>query len=501
MTSDINPRPAPQWPGQPDEPATDTDAGSQTDATRPTTPPIGGPATAGDATPGDAVSTPATPADALTTPAAVPVTAATPATPRRSRLRGAARPAVVATALLLTFGAGVGVGRIDVPAAGAQGQPAASVEPGEEFGLVEQAWQLIHDKYVAADELDNRELAYGAIDGLANAVGDTGHTEFMTPEERKARSDALSGSYVGIGAEVDTSPEGLPMIVGVFRGSPAEKAGLHAGDIVLTVDGVSTVGETLDDTVSKVRGERGTTVELEVRNGADGPVRTVTVERDDVHIAPVSWAMVPGTKTAVLRLEQFSSGAHEALHRALEEINAAGAERLVFDLRGNPGGYVNEAVAIASEFLASGDVYQERNTAGETKASAVKPGGLATAIPLVVLVDEGTASAAEIVSGAIQDAGRGELIGQKTFGTGTVLGEFELADGSALRIGTVEWLTPKGRVIWHEGITPDVAVERPAESDPVVPDEIKDMTAAEFTSSADPQLKKALELVATATPN
>ena len=170
--------------------------------------------------------------------------------------------------------------------------------------------------------------------------------------------------------------------------------------------------------------------------------------------------------------------------------------RLVFDLRGNPGGYVNEAVAIASEFLASGDVYKERNAQGEEQTAAVKPGGIATTIPMVVLVDKGSASSAEIVSGAIQDAGRAELVGETTFGTGTVLGEFELADGSALRIGTVEWLTPKGRVIWHQGITPDVAVERPAETIPVVPDDLTSMTAAEAKKIADPQLARALRLVA-----
>jgi carboxyl-terminal processing protease len=159
---------------------------------------------------------------------------------------------------------------------------------------------------------------------------------------------------------------------------------------------------------------------------------------------------------------------------------------------------VNEAVAIASEFLSSGTVYQERNAQGETKASEVKQGGIATTIPMIVLVDEGTASAAEIVSGAIQDAGRAELVGAKTFGTGTVLGEFELADGSALRIGTVEWLTPKGRVIWHEGIKPDVAVARPAETDPVVPDDLESMSAAQAKSIADPQLAKALQLLAAA---
>ena len=238
------------------------------------------------------------------------------------------------------------------------------IEPGDEFALIQEAWDKIHQNYVAADELDDRQLAYGAIDGLADAVGDTGHTEFMTPEERAARRAGLSGSYVGIGAEVDTTDDGLPVIVGVFRGSPAEKGGLHSGDVVLTVDDRPTAGESLETVISWIRGEDGTKVVVTVREGADGPVRTVELVRDDVHIEPVSWAMVPGTKTAVLRLEQFSSGAAEALHKALEEINTAGAERLVFDLRGNPGGYVNEAAAIASEFLASGDVYLERNSKG-----------------------------------------------------------------------------------------------------------------------------------------
>jgi carboxyl-terminal processing protease len=208
--------------------------------------------------------------------------------------------------------------------------------------------------------------------------------------------------------------------------------------------------------------------------------------------------MVPGTKTAMLRLEQFSSGAAPKVRSALQEIKAAGADRLIFDLRGNPGGYVNEAVAIASEFLASGNVYIERNAAGEEVPTAVTPGGVATDIPLVVLVDKGSASAAEIVAGAIQDAGRAKLVGEQTFGTGTVLGEFALSDGSALRIGTVEWLTPKGRVIWHEGIAPDVVVARPADVAPVVPDDLRTMSAADVARKADPQLEKAIELAAQA---
>ncbi len=418
-----------------------------------------------------------------------------------SRGSRSAGRAMVVVALILVFGAGFAVGRIDLaPAAGApgaSGAPAASGAPGDDFALIREAWDTIHQNYVGAASLDDRKLAYGAIDGMTDAVGDTGHTTFMTPEERATRNSALSGSYVGIGVEVDTTPEGLPLVVGVFRGSPADEAGLKAGDVIVGVDGTTTVGEDLDSVIDRVRGEAGTPVVLTVRSG-DGPDRDVRIVRADVQIEPVSWAMVPGTKTAMLRLEQFSTGAAPKLRTALEELEAAGADRLIFDLRGNPGGYVNEAVAIASEFLASGNVYIERNAAGEEKASAVTPGGLVTELPLVVLIDQGSASAAEIVAGAIQDAGRATLVGETTFGTGTVLGEFALSDGSALRIGTVEWLTPKGRVIWHEGIAPDVVVARPADVAPVVPDDLKSMSAADVSRIADPQLKTAMELVAEA---
>jgi carboxyl-terminal processing protease len=208
--------------------------------------------------------------------------------------------------------------------------------------------------------------------------------------------------------------------------------------------------------------------------------------------------MLAGSKTAVVRLEQFSKGAGDALVAALKAARAAGADRLVLDLRGNPGGYVGEATQVASQFLASGTVFIERDAKGVEKPTSVTPGGVATDLPLVVLVDKGTASASEIVAGAIQDAGRGTIVGVTTFGTGTVLGEFGLSDGSALRIGTVEWLTPKGRVIWHAGITPDVTVERAETITPVVPDDLRPMTAAQVDKIADPQLKKALELVAAA---
>ena len=211
----------------------------------------------------------------------------------------------------------------------------------------------------------------------------------------------------------------------------------------------------------------------------------------------MTWAIVPGSKTAVIRLEQFSTGAADDMVQALKDARAAGADRIVLDLRGNPGGYVNEAVGVASQFLSSGIVYIERNAAGERTEHPVSPDGVATDLPLVVLVDGTTASSSEIVSGALQDAGRAKIVGETTFGTGTVLGEFNLSDGSALRIGTVEWLTPQGRRIWHEGIAPDDPVTLPDGVVPLTPDDVRDLTPAEVESMQDAQLAKALEIVAT----
>ena len=166
--------------------------------------------------------------------------------------------------------------------------------------------------------------------------------------------------------------------------------------------------------------------------------------RADVAVDPVSWAIVPGTKTALVRLEQFSSGAADDLKRALTDAKAAGAERIVFDLRGNPGGYVNEADAVASQFLSSGTSSSNAPPTATTTSHPVAEGGVATDLPMVVLVDGGTASSSEIVSGALQDDGRAQIVGVKTYGTGTVLGEFPLSDGSALRVGHGRMADPQG---------------------------------------------------------
>ena len=419
------------------------------------------------------------------------------------RRETAIRRTAIGLALALMFSVGIGVGRFVPPAEGGTDtttpNPTGSPTSAQELALISHAWEILHDQYVGADQLDDRALAYAAIRGLTEAVGDTGHTSFLTPEERAERANELSGSYVGIGVRIDAGEDGLPVIETVFRGSPAETAGLMTGEEIIEVDGKTTTEHGLDEVAGWVRGEAGTTVKIEVRTGSNGPEREVSIIRADVAEVVVSWAMVPGTTTAFLRLDQFSHGAADDMKAALGELKAAGADRLILDLRGNPGGFVNEAVGVASQFLSSGDVYVERDAAGKETRHAVSSGGVATDLPLVVLVDGGTASSAEIVSGALQDAGRAQIVGVKTYGTGTVLGEFPLEDGSALRVGTVEWLTPKGRRIWHEGIVPDVIVERAATIAPIGPDDIRSMTPAQAAALTDPQLARALTVASAAT--
>jgi carboxyl-terminal processing protease len=420
--------------------------------------------------------------------------------PAAGRGRGArVHRLVIGLALVLTFSIGIGVGRLPLTALGSGEATTPTPSGTTQFGLIREAWDTLHKDYVGASDLNDRALIYGAINGMTDAVGDTGHTSFLTPEERAARAKDLSGSFVGIGVRLDVASDKFPVIVSVFDGSPAAKAGLKAGQEIIAVDGKTTEGHTLGDVAGWVRGEAGSTVTIKARTGTTGTGQDYPIVRAEVAVSAVSWTLVPGTKTALLRLDQFSHGSANELKAALVAIEDAGADRIILDLRGNPGGYVNEAEGVASQFLSNGEVYVERAADGHETRHDVTAGGIATKLPLVVLVDAGTASSSEIVTGALQDAGRGQIVGIKTYGTGTVLGEFPLSDGSALRVGTVEWLTPKGRQIWHQGITPDVVVERASDVEAVDPDEVRAMTPAQVGAIKDPQLTRALQLVTAAT--
>lgn len=371
------------------------------------------------------------------------------------------------------------------------------MEPSEltqQFSVFWEAWDKVERHFVDRSAVDSREMTYGAIEGMLAALGDAGHTRFMTPEEAAFQSSDISGQFYGIGAELGEK-DGYPIIVAPLDDSPAEKAGIKAGDILVEVNGQPVAGLSLDRVVRMVRGPEGTSVTLRVIHPGENSLTEITIVRAKIQVHPVSWAMVPGTSIAHLRLSQFNANAGKEMVAALKELKAAGAKALVVDVRSNTGGLLDQCIEVASQFLSSGNVLVERNADGNRKGLPVNSGGHATDIPLVVLVNRGTASAAEILAGAIQDHRRGQVVGETTFGTGTVLSTFRLSDGSALLLGTSEWLTPNGRQIWKRGIVPDIPVPLGPDATPVTPRLEKEMTSEQIRSSTDAQLLKAIELL------
>ena len=373
------------------------------------------------------------------------------------------------------------------------GSPPSDVEP-DNFSFFWQAWDTVHKNFVDQDALDDQMLTYGAIRGMVQSLGDEGHTSFLTPEERERQTTELSGTFSGIGAQLGVRDQ-LPVIVAPFDGSPADQAGVKAGDIILEVDGEDVTSLALNDIVAKIRGPEGTEVTLSLLRPDENRSVEVTITRGEIKVPAASWAMIPGTTIALIRLSQFTANAEANIVASLEEAEAAGATAMVLDVRNNPGGLLEQAVNVTSQFLSDGDVLLEEDANGNRKAYAVKAGGKGTELPMVVLINGGSASSSEILAGAMQDHERAQLVGQTTFGTGTVLQPFILEDGSALLLGTRQWLTPEGRLIRKQGISPDYEVELPIEADLLTPEEIEQLDETEVAASEDTQLLKALELL------
>ena len=371
-----------------------------------------------------------------------------------------------------------------------------TVPPGAEsnFHLMAEAWNTIQRVYVDRNAVKPQLMTYGAISGMVDALGDTGHSRFLTPEMLKQERNLARGRFEGIGAEVQMK-NGQLVIVAPIDGSPAQKAGLKPGDIILKVDDQDVSGLPLDQAVDRILGPAGTRVKLTILNLKTTTTKDVTLTRASITVQNVTWHQLPGTTAAHLRIATFSKGVTENLRKALLTVEKEGSTGLILDLRNNPGGLYNEAVSAASQFLSGGNVLLEKNAVGKIKPVPVRPGGVATSLPLVVLINGGTSSGAEIVAGALQDARRAKLIGEKTFGTGTVLETFSLSDGSALMLAIEEWLTPAGQVIWHHGISPDVVVHLPPEVTPLLPVTERELTAEKLRESQDTQLLRALDLL------
>jgi len=408
------------------------------------------------------------------------------------RLITVALAALVLFAVTSTaFGAGIAVG-----GSGTLFQPVVAQAAGQpaKFDIFWQAWNIVHRDFVDQDALDMTELTYGAIRGMLAALGDEGHTSFLTPEEVVRHRSDTSGEYTGIGARIGME-DGLPVIVAPFDGSPAEEAGVEAGDIIIEVDDEDVTAWPLNDVVEHIRGEAGTEVELTVLRPDEGKSLEIAITRGEIDAPTATWAMLPGTQVGLIRLSQFSADATDELTTAIREAQVAGATSLIMDVRNNPGGLLQQAAQVTSQFVKGGNVLQQEDAAGKRQVFPVKRGGMATDIPMVVLVNRGSASASEIFAGAMQDHERAILVGETTFGTGTVLETFPLADGSALMLGTSQWLTADGRLIRKQGIEPDVMVEIPIGTQWLSPSVVEDLTVEELLESEDAQVLKALELL------
>jgi carboxyl-terminal processing protease len=370
----------------------------------------------------------------------------------------------------------------------------ASSHKEPDLQLIGEAWNKIQKDYVGREALQPKELTYGAIAGMVDALGDTGHSTFLTPEMVKELKNVERGEFKGIGIEIQMKNDHV-VVVAPLDGSPAQRAGIRAGDFILKVNGRDVSDWPLSRVVERIAGRAGTRVSLTLQDPHSNRTRRVTIVRASIKLHQVTWERLPGTSIVHLRLATFDAGVTKDMKQALTQILQQNTSGVVLDLRDNPGGLLEEAISTASQFLGDGNVLVAKNAKGETEPVPVEKGGMATNVPVVVLVNEGSASAAEIVAGALQDAHRAELVGGTTFGTGTVLEEFKLGDGSALLLAVEEWLTPSGRSFWHKGLVPDIPVRLPTDANPLFPSGERELDAAQLQRSDDRQLLAALRVV------
>ncbi len=341
-----------------------------------------------------------------------------------------------------------------------------------DFSLFWDAWSIVKNKF--AGNIDTQKMIYGAICGMMNSLGDD-YSLFMDPKEAKQFSEDLSGSFDGIGAELEIK-DGKLVIASPLEGSPAEKAGLMANDVVVKINGEEVSKMTFNDAINKIRGDKGTDVTLTIFRDGWSDTKDFTITRDTINVPSVKWEQ-KGDYTYI-KINQFGEDTTNLMQQAVNFVNSHSSKGIILDLRNNPGGYLDSAVDITSLFIDKGTVViKESKDGSQEKISTTLTPKLKDK-KLVVLVNGGSASSSEIMAGAIQDYKRGLLIGEKTFGKGSVQNLEPLKDGSEVRVTIAKWLTPNGRGINKQGIEPDIEVK---------------LTEDDKNANRDPQLDRAIE--------
>ena len=346
-----------------------------------------------------------------------------------------------------------------------------------DFALFWNVWDLLNNSYLERP-VDPQKMIYGAISGMVESLGDP-YTSFLPPVVNKSFGDALGGKYEGIGAELGLKDNQL-IVISPFDGSPAKNAGIRPGDKIVKIEGESTMGLTVSEAVAKIRGSAGTKINLSVQTKEDTP-RDLTIIRGLITVASVTWED-KGDGTVYMRISRFGPETNKEWDDSVSEINVKVKEldALIIDVRGNPGGYLQSAVHIGEEFFRGKPVvYEEEATGEQIPLDAKRVGAFGDVPGLFVLIDEGSASASEILAAALRDNINAKLIGMKSFGKGTIQDAKDFEDGSGIHITIAKWLTPNKVWIHKKGLEPDIKVE---------------ITSEDITALKDTQLDKAIEL-------
>ncbi|MGB2761987.1 MAG: S41 family peptidase [Minisyncoccales bacterium] len=360
------------------------------------------------------------------------------------------------------------------------------VSPSDElnFSLFWEVYNTLKEKYVNPEDFDHEEIIYGAISGMVESLGDP-YTVFFNPEEAKIFEEDVKGIFEGVGMEIGIRKEGLTVIA-PLEGTPAQKAGLRPGDKIIKIDDISTVDIAIDEAVKLIRGQKGTEVSLTIYREDWGETKEIKIVRGIIEIPSLSWELISSSKErqddiAYIKLYQFSEKASYDFKTASREILDSSAERIILDLRNNPGGYLTVAQDITGWFLEKGQIVTIEDFGEEKEQKLYKAKGPEKFLsyPIVVLINEGSASGSEILAGALRDNRGIKLIGEKSFGKGTVQ-ELEYLSEGSLKITIANWLTPKGEVLTDRGLEPDIKVE---------------MTLEDYEQGKDPQLEKAVEIL------
>ncbi|MEI6040471.1 MAG: S41 family peptidase [Candidatus Berkelbacteria bacterium] len=344
-----------------------------------------------------------------------------------------------------------------------------------DFAIFWKVWDLVLAKSV--DKPDMQKMVYGAISGMLGSMGDP-YSIFMEPSLSKAFMEDLSGEIQGIGAEISIRDSKL-IVVSPLAGSPAEKAGLKPGDQIGLIDDKIAADLTLQEAITHIRGNAGTKVKLTIMRDGWSEPKVFEIQREKIAIKSVSW-QVRDDNIGYIKVNQFGDDTNSLMNQAVSELSGKNVKAVILDLRHNPGGYLDSAVDMVGLFSNKGTiVVKEKDKDGKIQTEATKLDPIMPNTKLIVLIDEGSASASEIVAGALQDNGRATLVGQKSFGKGSVQEMQDLGKGASLKLTIAKWLTPKDREIDHRGIEPDVKIS---------------LTEDDQKTNRDPQLDKAVEL-------